>query len=161
MSERDLREQLYNSFKHRALLYYLIFDELRSEIGEQKATEVLERAIRRRGQQIGKQFAVHGPDDLEGLRDAFLDIIPDQGHMFSPEVMRCDQDCLEITLRTCPLKDAWQEAGLDESEVATLCRIAAAIDLGTFEAAGFAFAAETWRPGRDGCCHLQIRPGKT
>ncbi len=159
MSEQDLREQLYNSFKHRALLYYLIFDEMRAEVGEQRATDVLERAIKRRGEAVGRQFAAYGPDDLQGLRDAFLKVIPDQGHMFSPHVTRCDPEGLDITLQTCPLKDAWQEAGLEESEVAKLCRIAAAIDTGTFEAAGFEFSAETWQPGRDGCCHLKIRPG--
>ena len=31
---------------------------------------------------------------------------------------------------------------------------------GTFEAAGFAFSADTWQPGRDGCCHLHVRPGR-
>jgi hypothetical protein len=158
MSDAELRKQLYNSFKHRALLYYLIFDELRTEIGEERATTVLERAIRRRGEAIGQQFAEYGPDDLEGLRNAFLKIIPDQGQMFSPNVTRCDSDGLDITLQTCPLKDAWQEAGLEDAEVAKLCRIAAAIDTGTFEAAGFSFAAETWKPGSDGCCHLKIRP---
>ena len=160
MADHDLREQLYNSFKNRALIYYLIFDELRSESGEQKATAVMERAIKRRGEAIGQQFADYGPDDLDGLRDAFLGIIPDQGHMFSAKVTRCDQEGLDITLQTCPLKDAWLEAGLDEQEVATLCRIAAAIDTGTFEAAGFAFSAETWEADRDGCCHLHIRPKK-
>ncbi|HEV8587176.1 MAG TPA: hypothetical protein VGT02_19615 [Methylomirabilota bacterium] len=33
------------------------------------------------------------------------------------------------------------------------------VDNGTFEAAGFVFSADTWQPGRDGCCHLHIRPG--
>ena len=35
------------------------------------------------------------------------------------------------------------------------------IDKGTFEAAGFKFEPDTWRPGRGGCCHLHIRPGNT
>ena len=29
MSEEQLRAQLYDSFKNRAMIYYLIFDELR------------------------------------------------------------------------------------------------------------------------------------
>jgi hypothetical protein len=43
--------------------------------------------------------------------------------------------------------------------VAELCRIAARVDNGLFEGAGFNFHAETWEPGRDGCCHLHLRPG--
>ncbi|MBM4091168.1 MAG: hypothetical protein FJ276_17355 [Planctomycetes bacterium] len=159
MSEQQLREQLYAAFKHRAALYYLIFDELRRELGEQRAVAILQRAIRRRGEAIGQQFARYAPSDLGGLKDAFLAIIPDDGRMFSAKVDRCDAGGLDITLQSCPLKDAWQAAGLSDQEVATLCRIAAAIDEGTFEGAGFRFRAETWQPSRDDCCHLHIGPG--
>lgn len=159
MAEQDLRDQLYAAFKHRAMLYYLIFDELRREMSESQALELLARAIRRRGEMIGRQFASLAPDDLAGLRDAFLSGIPDEGRMFAPEVQRCDEHHLDITFHACPLRDAWQEAGLDDSDVATMCRLAAAIDIGTFEGAGFQFSAETWQPGSSDCCHLHIRPG--
>jgi hypothetical protein len=157
MAEQDLRAQLYAAFKHRAMLYYLIFDELRREVSEPRALEILGRAIRRRGEMIGRQFAPFAPSDLQGLRDAFLAGIPDEGRMFAPEVERCDDQQLDITFHACPLRDAWQEAGLDDSEVATLCRLAAAIDVGTFEGAGFQFSADTWQPGSPSCCHLHIR----
>ena len=52
------------------------------------------------------------------------------------------------------------EAGVPESDIAKLCRIAGRVDNGTFEAAGFEFAADTWQPGHEGCCHLHIRPGR-
>ncbi len=159
MSEQELRKQLYAAFKHRAMLYYLIFDELRRELDEPRAIAILQRAIRRRGETVGQPFAAFAPDDLPGLCQAFLAGIPDAGRMFSADVERCDAHQLDITLQSCPLKDAWQEAGLSDQEVATLCQIAAAIDAGTFEGAGFAFSADTWQPGRDGCCHLHIRPG--
>jgi hypothetical protein len=51
-----LRKELRASFKNRAILYYLIFDELREELGEDLAIRLMKRAIYRRGQQIGKQF---------------------------------------------------------------------------------------------------------
>ncbi len=159
MSEQQLREQLYAAFRHRAMLYYLIFDELRSALDEPQAVEIMQRAIRRRGVEVGRKFASFAPNDLAGLRDAFLAVIPDDGRMFSAHVQRCDSQQLDITLQTCPLKDAWQEAGLDDHDVATMCRIAAAIDEGTFEGAGFTFSAETWQRDCDGCCHLHIRPG--
>ncbi len=159
MSEQDLRDQLYASFKHRAMLYYLIFDELRQALDEPQAIAIMQRAIRRRGEVVGQRYAAFAPADLPGLRDAFLANIPDAGRMFSAKVERCDARQLDITLQSCPLKDAWQEAGLHDQDVATLCRIAAAIDEGTFEGAGFTFSADTWRPDCDGCCHLHIRPG--
>ena len=38
---------------------------------------------------------------------------------------------------------------------------AAALMVRAIESAGFTFSADTWQPGRDGCCHLHIRPGPT
>ena len=157
--ENALRDQLYAAFKHRAILYYLIFDELRREVGQEKAIDIMQRAIRRRGEQVGQRFSQYAPDDLPSLCSAFVDGIPDEGRMFSPKVECCDQNQLDIVLQTCPLRDAWQEIGLSDDETAMMCRIAAAIDEGTFAGAGFSFTAETWTAGADGCCHLHIRPG--
>ncbi len=53
MSEEFLRSQLYESFKNRALIYHLIFDELREELGQDRAEEILSRAIYRRGNSGG------------------------------------------------------------------------------------------------------------
>ncbi len=161
MSEEALRRQLYDAFKNRAILYYLIFDEIRKELGAEKAEQIMGRAIYRRGVQKGKQkYAQFGPADLAGLKEAFLGGIPDDGRMFQPEVIRSDAEGLDIKFHGCPLRDAWQEEGLPDEEVATICRIAARVDNGTFEGAGFQFHADTWQPGGDGCCYLHIQPGK-
>jgi hypothetical protein len=118
------------------------------------------RAIYRRGEQIGQQFKPYGPGDLAGLQEAFLAIVADGGRMFDPQVQRSGADGLDINLEACPLKEAWEELGLSEEDRVTMCRIAGEIDKGTFEAAGFEFQPDTWQPGRSGCCHLHIRPGK-
>lgn len=157
----DLRSQLYDSFKNRAILYWMIYDELRREIGADKAEQVMVRAIYRRGQQKGREkYPRFAPKDLAGLKEAFLGGIPDQGRMFQPEIERADAEGLDIKFHGCPLRDAWQEIGLADEEVATMCRIAARVDNGTFEGAGFRFSADTWQPGGEGCCRLQIRPGQ-
>ena len=158
MSEENLRNELQASFKNRAVLYYFMFDELRKEVGEQHAIEILKRAIYRRGQQIGQQFYQFAPNDLAGLKDAFLGTIPDEGRLFDPHVVQCDAELLVIHLKTCPLKDTWEELGLDDHDKAVMCEIAGEIDKGTFEAAGFSFQPDTWQPGHTGCCHLNIRP---
>jgi hypothetical protein len=154
-----LRGELYAAFKNRALMYWHVFEELRKALGESQAITLMSRGIEARGRHIGRQFARYAPADLGGLRDAFVGAVPDEGRMFAPRVERCDADGLDITLQRCPLKDAWQEAGVADADIATLCRIAGRVDNGTFEAAGFQFVADTWQPGREGCCHLHIRPG--
>ncbi len=160
MAEAEaLRQQLYNSFKNRAMIYSLIYDELCEELGPERAEAVLSRAIYRRGQQKGAKYAAFAPADLQGLQQAFLGGIPDEGRMFRPEVLRSDAEALDIKFHGCPLKEAWLEAGFPEERVATLCRIAARVDNGTFESAGFEFHADTYQPGGDGCCRLHLRPG--
>ena len=158
--DERLRGELYAAFRNRAMMYWHIFAELRRALGEQQAAGLLSRAIEARGREIGRPFARYGPADLPGLRDAFVAGIPDGGRMFAPRVDRCDADGLDIKLQRCPLKDAWQEAGVAPVDIAALCRIAGRVDNGTFEAAGFEFSADTWQPGGDGCCHLHIRPGR-
>lgn len=158
MSEEKLREELVTAFKHRAILYWLIFDELRRELGQERAVEVLKRAIYRRGQQRGQKYRQFAPNDFEGLRDAFVGGIPDEGRLFNPQVVRCDAEGLDVHLEACPLKEAWEELGLDDGDKAIMCDIAGAMDKGKFEAAGFSFEPNTWQPGRSSCCHLEIRP---
>ncbi len=157
---QQLRKELTGSFKNRALLYHHIFNELRLQLGAIRAQEVLEAGIYKRGLEIGKAFARYAPANLEGLRQAFLAFIPDQGALFEPEVKRCDADGLDIKFHRCPLREAWQEAGLPLPEIARLCHIAGRVDNGTFEGAGFRFHADTWQPGEEGCCYLHIQPGK-
>ncbi len=160
MSSETLRRQLYDSFKNRAILYHHIFEALRAELGDERAEAVLGQAIERRGRQIGQaRFACFAPNDLSGLKEVFLAGIPDQGRMFQPELLRDDDAGLDIRFHACPLREAWQELGLPEEDVVRLCRIAARIDNGTFEGAGFRFTADTYQPGGPGCCCLHIRPG--
>jgi len=159
MSEDALRQQLYAAYKNRAMMYYYIFEELKKEVGADKAADIMKRGIYNRGIDIGKKYLQFSPTNFEGLKNAFLAGSADQGKMFQPEVRRCDQDGLDILMQSCPLKEAYQEAGLSDQQIATMCEIAAVVDYGTFEGAGFKFSAETWKPGQDGCCLLKIRPG--
>jgi L-2-amino-thiazoline-4-carboxylic acid hydrolase len=159
MSEvESLRVQLESAMKARAMVYAAVYDELEAELGAAKAEAIMKRAIHKRGLAIGAQFARFGPRDIEGLRAAFMAFIPDGGRPFAPEVTRCDAAALDIKFHACPLKTAWLEAGMSAERVAQLCSIAGVVDNGTFEAAGFAFHADTWRPGEEGCCFLHIRP---
>jgi hypothetical protein len=158
MSEEKLRKHLYDSYANRAHIYHLLFSELRHELGAEKAVEVMGRAIRQRGVQNAGKYTSFAPRDLEGLREAFVGNLPDDGAMFAPEVIHCDAEKIDIKFHRCPLKQTWLDAGLSQDEVAALCRIAAQVDVGLFQAAGFGFHADTYKPGGEGCCFLHIRP---
>lgn len=155
----DDRGHLIAQMKNRALIYLEMYDVLAEELGAQKAEALLTQAIYRRGRKAGAAFAKFAPADLAGLRSAFLGSVPGGEAIFQPEVLKSDAELLEIQLHGCPLKDAWRDAKLPEEKVATLCRIAGAVDKGLFEGAGFAFENRTWTPGAQGCCYLSIRKG--
>ena len=158
MSDQD-RRYLVAQMKNRARVYMEMYDVLAAELGEQKAEALLTRAIYRRGRSMGKSFAKYGPADLEGLQKAFLGSVPGGEAIFRPQVLKQGGAELEIQLHGCPLKDAWREAGLPEEKVATLCRVAGAVDKGLFEGAGFRLENRTWTPGAKGCCFLRILRG--
>lgn len=151
------RENLRAAIANRALMYLRIFEAIRRRHGEAEATEIMQEAIYARGVEIGEAFKHIDPTDMAGIKDAFLAFLPDH-ELLEPEV-RADDNGVDIKFHRCPLKEAWQAAGVGEADLARLCAIAGVVDNGTFEGAGFAFSAETWVPGREGCCHLHIRPG--
>lgn len=155
----DFRKDLIAQMKNRALIYMEMYDVLSAELGAERAEALLTKAIYRRGLAAGKSLARHAPADLAGLKTSFLAAVPGGEEIFQPEVLRCDRDRLEMQLHGCPLKDAWREAGLPDAKVATLCRIAGAVDKGLFEGAGFKFENRTWAPGAKGCCFLSVRRG--
>ena len=159
MSEVErLQEALRAAFANRALIYRHVFEAIEKRHGAEEATEVLKEAIYARGCEIGKVFAHLDPSDMAGIKNAFLEFLPFPG-MLEPDVRRADENGVDIKFGRCPLKEAWQAAGVTDDELARLCDIAGAVDYGTFEAAGFAFSADTWKSGDEGCCFLHIRPG--
>jgi hypothetical protein len=164
MSEADLREQLRGAIKSRALFYLTVYREMAAQFGAERAEAVMKRAVYQRGVAAGERFKRYAPADFTGLRDAFIDFVPDHGGMFQPEVRLCQDGAgggLEIKFHACPLKEAWQEAGLADADVADMCSIAGAVDKGTFESAGFALQSQTWKPGESGCCLLKVSAAKS
>jgi predicted ArsR family transcriptional regulator len=153
----DYRRDLVGQLKNRALVYLEVYDVLAEELGAERAEALLAKAILQRGRNAGQAFAEFAPADFDGLCKAFLKGVPGEGALFAPELRRCDANGIEIQFHACPLKDAWEDAGLAPDKRATLCRIAGAVDKGMFEAAGFAIDNRTWTPGAKGCCFLSIR----
>jgi predicted ArsR family transcriptional regulator len=153
----DYRRDLVGQLKNRALVYLEVYDVLAEELGAERAEALLAKAILQRGRSAGRAFAEFAPADFDGLCKAFLEGVPGEGELFAPELRRCDPNGIEIQFHACPLKEAWEEAGLAPAKRATLCRIAGAVDKGLFEAAGFAIDNRTWTPGAEGCCFLSIR----
>ena len=151
--------QLKAAFAMRADAYAHLFDVLREEFGSPRAVALMAKATTRMGREMGEKFSHLGPDNLAGLKDAFLSGIPCAADMFAPEVLRCDDERLEIQFHRCPLKDHWVEQGRSDEDIEHLCKAAGAIDGGLFSSAGFTFKGDTWQRGNPGCCLLKVERG--
>jgi hypothetical protein len=160
--DRDvLVRQLDDAFANRALLYWEIYNAFAAEIGPDRAADILGKAIQRRGEAAGKALfgRIDKPTPAK-VADAFLAVSPDDGRLFPHTRTNSPDGSVHVAVSRCPLQDAWRKAGLDEGQQALMCRIAGRFDNGCFGAAGIGFSAETWVPGKDGCCRLHLLPAE-
>lgn len=158
-SERLARE-LDAAFQGRGRLYWDLFVTLREAHGAAEAERLLSLAIERRGQAGGQALfaGLEGATPHE-IAAHFLRVAsPDWGRLFVHDYEPQPDGAVTIRVHRCPLKDAWVADGRTPDEIALLCRIAGRADHGVFGAADCAFRAETWEPGREGCCVLHLSP---
>jgi L-2-amino-thiazoline-4-carboxylic acid hydrolase len=151
-----LRRELADAFKNRAHFYRLMLDVLTERHGPAEAEAVLAEACLRRGREVAPLLFNDVPAEPEAVALRFLSASPDGGDLYPHETER-GAGRFTIRVRSCPLKDAWMEAGLAPRQVAKLCRIAGAFDRGLFEAAGVGFENSTWSQTRGGgCCRITL-----
>jgi hypothetical protein len=156
VQENDFWNALNEANENRARLYVHFYRAIERRFGQVAAIEICKQAIYNWGRELAAGLEAHAPDDFDGLAGSFV-FAPDGGAMFRPRIDRCDAEGLDVQFEACPLKAAWLEAGMPETEAALFCEMASQADLGTLEEAGFSVSIETWKPGRSGCCSLTIR----
>jgi hypothetical protein len=79
------RAETRAAFENRALLYAYVYEELSDELGEERATELMERAIHRRGIEVGRKYRpAAAARDLEEVGRIFCDGSPCEGALFEP-----------------------------------------------------------------------------
>jgi hypothetical protein len=131
---------LTTEIKNRARIYVHIYREISREVGNERAIEIMKRALYARGQEKGAQLkAKIGEPDLHKLAIAFVEGIADMD-AFGHEIVQEHADYVLLRLNGCPLVDAWKEAGLPPGEQKSLCDIAYQVDFGKFETAGYKLA---------------------
>lgn len=155
-AERLARE-LEAAFAARARVYWHVYATLREELGAAEAERLLSLAIERFGADAGARLFAGVPPVPMDVVSRFLSVAsPDWGRLFPHELTRTADGALTVRVLRCPLKQAWIADGRSDADIETLCRIAGRADHGVFGQAGCGFAAETWRPGREGCCVLSF-----
>lgn len=153
------RAETRASFENRALMYAYLYEELTDELGEERATELMRRAIHRRGLEVSRAYrAAAASGDMEEVGRIFCEGSPCEGALFEPGVEEVGDESIVLRMTSCPLVDAWKAAGLDTDEIDRLCFISAAVDEGTFEGAGLelTFLDRMGCPGSERCL-LELR----
>jgi len=153
------RHETRASFENRALMYAYLYEELSDELGEDRATELMRRAIHRRGLEVGRAYRPAAvAEDMEEIGRIFCEGSPCEGALFEPGIELEGEDHVILRMTACPLVDAWRAAGIDPVDVDHLCHIASAVDEGTFEGAGLelTFHDRLACPGSERCL-LEVR----
>lgn len=153
------RRETRAAFENRGLVYSAIFHELAGEVGRERATDIMKRAIRKRGLEIGRKYRdAVAAGDLRLVGCIFCEGSACEGELFSPGIESFDGETLVLRMESCPLVDAWEAEGMAPEDVDLMCEIAAAVDEGTFEGAGLELEFLD-RAGKAGSsrCLLQLR----
>jgi L-2-amino-thiazoline-4-carboxylic acid hydrolase len=153
-------EKVAQATRQRAAVYAHLFRVLRKELGEERAVELMREAIYDFGKEKSarnySQKAQAG--DLAQAAREFASPDPVKQYQFEPRIVSLTDDEVVIAMSRCPLVDEWRAMGLSGDDVETLCRVAHAVDFGTWEGAlGCALRFESTRgEGKDDCI-LRIR----
>jgi hypothetical protein len=152
-----LKRDIFMAIANRALVYTAVLNEMRKELGEEKASEIFKRAIYNHGLNTAKMFTP--PDTIKEFKDWLLNFFPAGGELNDPEVISCTDEELKVKVPRCPLKEAWRMAGLSDEEVADMCRHADSFDHGFFGSV-FDYTMDLWADQPDDACILTFRSKK-
>ena len=160
----NMGERVTQATRQRAAVYAHLFLVLRREFGEDRAIELMSEAIRNYGVEKSKRNysdeAQKG--DLAQAVAEFASPDPVKQHQFASRVVSMNPEEKPeeavIAMSRCPLVDEWRENGFSDRDVDTLCRIARAVDFGTWEGAlPFVLKFESTRGCGDDECVLRIK----
>jgi hypothetical protein len=146
-------ESIVRAIRARGEYLYFIYNELKEEIGAERAESILSRAIRRYGQRLGKNI---GP--LKEADDLFDRL--EKGNppgVFERHFKVRNHDESVMQLDRCPLVEAWRDLGCSSKEIQTLCNIAMEGDFGIFDGESVEMALESSIGKGDTCCIMKIR----
>lgn len=130
-------EKVAQATRQRAGVYAHLFLVLRRELGEERAVEWMSEAIRNFGAGKSKRNYSEGArkGDLEAAAREFASPDPVKQYQFAPRIVSLSPGEAVLAISRCPLVDEWRAMGLPDRDVETLCRVAHAVDFGTWEGA--------------------------
>ena len=134
MDKEEAKKQIFEAHKTRAIMYYYLYEEIEKQCSEEKARIIFQNATYKRGKDIQKSYEKFLKNhDYKGLAEHFCLSSPSEGELFTPSIEKIENDRAVLTMESCPLVSAWQDMGLSDEKIKTLCQVSSHIDFGTFE----------------------------
>lgn len=143
----DVAAQAKDDLNAKALLVLEIYEAVKARFGEKTAIELLETAHLNFGKRMGRSKSISGGKSA----DALAKFVSTQNPAFVVSTERA-REATTICFKECPYLDAWRTAGVSNSDVSNLCKIASGTDRGILELAGISVQIATWQPGDQHCC---------
>lgn len=152
---KKYEKQIEDAIKDRAIMYYYLYEEIEKKFDTKAAKEIFKKAVYRRGIDKSKKYSeICG--DLNKVADLFVTSSPSGGKIFKPKKIKADKNTAILTMRACPLVNAWRKLRLSKNKIKLMCDLAREIDFGTFESAGLKLKfAGTIGAGAK-CCRLEL-----
>ncbi len=156
----DTAEKVAQATRQRAAVYAHLFKVLKNRLGEPQAIDLMSEAIFNYGREKSTRNYSAGArgGDLRQAAAEFAAPDPVKQYQFAPRIVsECDDEVV-IAMSGCPLVDEWRDMGLPPEEIETLCRVARAVDHGTWEGAmGCDLGFEGTRGEGRGECVLRVK----
>ena len=157
MTTEEWLDALRYAHSIRATFIYRVFQEMRTELGEEKALNMIGKACRQMGLAKRERYRAQLTDDRPGtFCDLFCNHSPVARKLFEMEVGPDEEKTASAFLNRCTLLDGWRKLNVPPDDLEKLCRATREIDYGTIEGAGFTGEFTELMSRGDARCHLIV-----
>jgi len=129
-------EAFIEATKVRAKAYLFLYEEMKAEIGEEKAKKIFSNAVYKLGIDKSKLYPDNVKASAISIAEEFVSN-PLSREVFKQSIISGNDDKAIIKMERCPLVDKWNEMKLSENKIKTMCDLAYRIDFGKIESLGF------------------------
>ncbi|MEW6088626.1 MAG: L-2-amino-thiazoline-4-carboxylic acid hydrolase [bacterium] len=116
-TERELK----NAIKSRAMAYAFIYEEMKKNLGVKKTDKFFSKSIYKFGEsKCGKYKEAIEKGGLKALAKEFVKSSPLGGKIFRPGIEKVNEKECILTMKACPLVEAWKENKFSDDKIKTL-----------------------------------------
>ncbi|MBI5787921.1 MAG: L-2-amino-thiazoline-4-carboxylic acid hydrolase [Candidatus Schekmanbacteria bacterium] len=145
------------AIKERAVFYLHMYRTLQQELGAERAKDLMWKAIYRWGREKAAKCPETARTNPEIMAEEFVKSGAKALMAFGNEIVESTKDGATLRLNSCPLVEAWREAGLNAAQIAQMCDMAYALDFGKYEGLGYELEFPCRIADGESYCQLNLK----